>query len=84
MTILSFAAIFAGFGLGALQGAFASAAALVAGVFLGSTAWWLALAVAAGALRGAMRPTGLRWVNRVAGGVIAVFGVVVLASLRGR
>jgi threonine/homoserine/homoserine lactone efflux protein len=42
MTILSFAAVFAGFGLGATPD-YLAASALVAGVFLGSALWWLLL-----------------------------------------
>src|SRR5947209_13358862 len=44
MTILSFGAIFAGLGFGALEaGSPVAAVALVAGVFGGSAAWWLGL-----------------------------------------
>lgn len=42
-TILSFAAVFAGAGLGQHRYGTGEAAALVAGVFLGSAAWWLVL-----------------------------------------
>ena len=42
-TILSFAAVFAGAGLGQAQADVADASALVAGVFLGSTIWWFNL-----------------------------------------
>jgi threonine/homoserine/homoserine lactone efflux protein len=42
-TILSFAAVFAGAGLGQARHGPAEAAALVAGVFAGSAAWWLLL-----------------------------------------
>ncbi|MGH8482290.1 MAG: LysE family transporter, partial [Nevskiaceae bacterium] len=42
-TILSFAAVFAGAGLGQQAYGSGEATALVAGVFLGSAAWWLIL-----------------------------------------
>jgi len=42
-TILSFAAVFAGAGLGQQVYGAAQAAAMVAGVFFGSAAWWLIL-----------------------------------------
>jgi threonine/homoserine/homoserine lactone efflux protein len=42
-TILSFAAVFAGAGLGQQRHDFGDALALVAGVFAGSAAWWLML-----------------------------------------
>jgi threonine/homoserine/homoserine lactone efflux protein len=75
MTILSFAAVFAGLGLGAGSSSFGSAAILVLGVFLGSASWWLALSTGVSLLRGGLGAAGLRWVNRVSGAVIVTFGV---------
>jgi len=43
MTILSFAAIFAGLGAGGASGNYVSAAVLVVGVFIGSALWWFLL-----------------------------------------
>ncbi|MGH2399867.1 MAG: LysE/ArgO family amino acid transporter [bacterium] len=80
MTVLSFAAIFAGLGVAARD--YGSAGLLVAGVFAGSALWWLILSSAAGAFRSRLRPEGLRWVNRAAGIVIATFGLIALVSLR--
>jgi threonine/homoserine/homoserine lactone efflux protein len=77
-TILSFAAIFAGFGV-AEPGI--SAASLVLGVFLGSALWWLILALGMGRLRLRIRPQQLTWVNRLSGAVILAFGGLALASL---
>lgn len=56
MTILSFAAFFAGFGFGAGTPT-SSAVLLVVGVFLGSSCWWLLLSSGAGLLRGALWPS---------------------------
>jgi threonine/homoserine/homoserine lactone efflux protein len=81
MTILSFAAVFAGLGVGVGSGDYASAAILVLGVFLGSALWWLALSGAVSLLRRRVTPRGLRWVNRVSGLIILGFGVAALASL---
>jgi threonine/homoserine/homoserine lactone efflux protein len=81
MTILSFAAVFAGLGVGASSGNYVSAAVLVLGVFLGSALWWLALSAAVSLLRSRVTPRGLRWVNRVSGVIILGFGVAALASL---
>lgn len=83
MTILSFAAIFAGLGLASGPGTFTSAGSLVAGVFLGSAAWWLVLSTGASALRDRMTAGGLRWVNRLSGTIIAAFGLLALVSLLG-
>ena len=43
MTILSFAAIFAGLGVGSTHGNYVSAAVMVLGVFTGSLLWWYIL-----------------------------------------
>ena len=80
MTILSFAAVFAG--LGAAGAGYGAAAVLVTGVFAGSALWWLVLSGAVGLLRHRVTPRGLRWVNRASGTIIAGFGLLVLLSLR--
>lgn len=82
MTIISFAAIFAGLGLAGARGNYASAGALVLGVFVGSALWWLILSGGVGAFREKFGPNGLRWVNRVSGAVITGFGVFALLSVR--
>jgi threonine/homoserine/homoserine lactone efflux protein len=82
MTILSFAAVFAGLGLGARAANYTAAAFLVLGVFLGSAAWWLLLSGGIGLFRGKLNPDHLRWVNRISGIVIAGFGLACLAGLR--
>jgi threonine/homoserine/homoserine lactone efflux protein len=81
MTILSFAAVFAGLGAVGASGGYASAGLLVAGVFAGSSFWWLLLSGGTGLLRSRIGGGALRWVNRVSGGVIAGFGLVALASV---
>lgn len=74
-TILSFAAIFAGLGLGAGEGAPAAALRLVGGVFLGSAAWWLFLSGAVGFVRHRLGRGALVWINRLSGLVLLGFGV---------
>lgn len=81
MTIISFAAIFAGLGLASSSGNYASAALLVSGVFLGSASWWLILSCLASALRTKFQARGLQWVNRISGLIIAGFGLMALLSL---
>jgi threonine/homoserine/homoserine lactone efflux protein len=80
-TILSFAAVFAGLGVASTDGNYVSAGALVLGVFIGSALWWLILSSGVGILRAKFNRSGLRWVNRVSGMVIAAFGAVALISL---
>jgi threonine/homoserine/homoserine lactone efflux protein len=81
MTILSFAAIFAGLGLAGSRSSFFSAGVLVFGVFCGSTTWWLMLSSLIGLFRTKFNYSAMRWVNRVSGIVILGFGVYALASI---
>jgi threonine/homoserine/homoserine lactone efflux protein len=81
MTILSFAAVFAGLGLAAMSADYGAAALLVLGVFAGSALWWLLLSGGVGLLRLRLTPSALRWVNRVSGAMIVGFGLVALISL---
>ncbi|WP_158743773.1 LysE family translocator [Acidisphaera sp. L21] len=74
-TIIMFAAIFAsmappeGFAAG-------SAAATVGGVLAGSMVWWCGVVAGVSAVRHAIGPRARRWIDRVAGAVLAVFGAV--------
>lgn len=80
LTILSFAAIFAGLGLGGSSGT-AGALAVTAGVFSGSLLWW---AVLSGAVALARRhlPAGFAlWVSRISGAVLIGFGLFSLGSV---
>jgi len=81
MTILSFAAIFAGLGLASSGGDYSSAAVLVLGVFCGSAAWWLLLSGVVGLLREKFNYKIMLWVNRVSGVIVTGFGVYALSSL---
>jgi threonine/homoserine/homoserine lactone efflux protein len=79
-TILSFAAVFAGLGLGAGAGGMSAhsiGAALItiAGVFVGSAAWWLFLSSAVGWLRTRLGPGLLVWINRLSGLILIGFGL---------
>jgi threonine/homoserine/homoserine lactone efflux protein len=76
-TILSFAAIFAGLGLAADEGA-PAALHLVGGVFLGSAAWWLFLSGAVGLIRHRLGRGALVWINRLSGLVLLGFGVAAI------
>lgn len=83
MTILAFAAIFAGAGLATTGGSTAAAAMMVLGVFCGSTLWWLLLSGGVSLLRQRMNAVALGWVNRLAGVVILTFGLVAVARAFG-
>ena len=77
-TIVMFAAIFAalapksGFDL-------LSAFMTVAGVFSGSMLWWCGVTAVVSGFRHAIGPRARRWIDRIAGAILTVFG---LAELR--
>ena len=52
-----------------------SAFLLVLGVFLGSALWWVTLSVLVGLLKEKVNKSLMLWVNRLAGAVIAGFGL---------
>jgi threonine/homoserine/homoserine lactone efflux protein len=80
MTILSFVAVFAGFGLGASPG-YLSASILVAGVFVGSAVWWLLLSSGVALFRSRVDASWMRAINRLSGGVILALGLYALLTL---
>jgi putative LysE/RhtB family amino acid efflux pump len=86
-TILSFAAIFAGLGIGIATSSDPNNGASVAninsilvvgGVFLGSALWWLLLSGGISIVRGRFSTRWLLWVNRLAGCIILFFGLYML------
>lgn len=79
MTILSFVAVFAGFGLGASPDYF-SAATLVAGVFAGSGLWWLLLSSGVALFRARVNSSWMSMVNRISGVVMLGFGLYSLST----
>jgi len=81
VTILAFAAIFAGLGLGNSGGDYTAGMLLVLGVFLGSAAWWLFLSTGVGLFRTWFNGPRLRWVNRLSGVIIGGFGFLASLSL---
>jgi threonine/homoserine/homoserine lactone efflux protein len=80
ITILSFAAIFAGLGLAGAGAGYASAGILVLGVFLGSAGWWLMLSGGVSLFREKFNARGMIWVNRISGVVIIGFGLYAIFS----
>jgi len=75
-TILSFVGIFAGLSVTAFQGG----SAVVVGVFVGSSVWWLILACAISAFRGRLTPRAFRAVNVASGLLILAFGAQALQA----
>jgi threonine/homoserine/homoserine lactone efflux protein len=83
MTILSFVAVFAGFGLTATP-SYTAAATLVAGVFVGSAIWWLFLSAGVASMRGRLSGEWMRSINRASGAAIVGFGLYALSTLLAR
>ncbi len=83
LTILSFAAIFAGLGVASTGGNYLAAGILVLGVFLGSALWWFILSGGVSIFRTKFTTRGLHWVNRISGIIIMGFGVIALLGVRG-
>lgn len=82
MTILAFAAVFAGLGLATSShrgshNAF-EAVVLVTGVFVGSALWWITLCSGVRLFRAALTPYHLRWLNRISGLILLTFGIIAL------
>ncbi|APW38894.1 lysine transporter LysE [Rhodoferax koreense] len=73
MTIVSFTAIFAS--LGARGAGAASPGLMVAGVFVGSAAWWLGLSMGVAAVRTRIDARGMRRVDQFAGVVLLAFAL---------
>jgi threonine/homoserine/homoserine lactone efflux protein len=83
MTIFSFAAVFAGFGLAGTRGSILVTATLIIAVFIGSALWWLFLVGIFSLYRRRFVSHELRWLNRISGTIIAGSGVLALLGLLG-
>ena len=80
MTIMSFAAVFAGLGVGTGEKEILGGL-VVFGVFIGSMLWWLLLSGTVNILRSKFDHKRLGWVNRISGCIIAGFGVLSVLML---
>ena len=78
MSILLFAAAFAGFGIADTQGNL-NASAIVIGIFVGSMMWWIALSGSVAYFRSRFDSKRIRIVNQISGLVICGFGIYTLA-----
>ena len=82
ITIISFAAIFTGFGIATNQSNDNLAAtSIILGIFLGSSIWWLSLIVITGFFRRMVNYKIMIWINRISGTIIVSFGLLALISI---
>ncbi len=81
MTILSFAAIFAGMGLAGPHRGLFPAILMVGGVFVGSTFWWMILSGSFELIRSRLNSASFLWVNRISGLIIVLFGAWILGGM---
>jgi len=77
--ILSYLAVFAGFGF-AVGSTYGSATAIVIGVGIGSALWWLLLSEGISLFRKRVTRSMMRWINRFAGLLIFTFGALSILS----
>jgi len=80
-TILSFIAVFSSLAAGMTTTV--SPAWMIAGVFIGSAAWWFVLVGLVGRLRERLRSAHLRWIRRGSALLLAGFAAYQLATLAG-
>lgn len=78
LTLVFFAAILPGFGIVFPGTLVVPSTEFVAGVFLGSTAWWVFLCGSLGSVRSCISSDMLRLINRVSGIFIVCIGTVLL------
>ncbi len=82
MTIISYLAIFAGWGITNTKGNYLNATWLVMGVFVGSGLWWLILSEIVTLFRKKVSRIAMIWINRFAGAIIIGFGLFSLFLMR--
>lgn len=79
--ILLFAAVFTSLGLAGMGVHHLYIALVVAGVFLGASAWGVILSITAGTFREKLDYSKLRWVHQISGIVIILLGLFALLSI---
>jgi len=76
-TVLSFLAVLAAMGMDEKR-PWRLSFLLVGGIFCGSMTWWIILVELVNKLRDRFNEKAIRWMNRVAGMAIAIFGLITL------
>ena len=81
LTILSFAAIFAGVDFAETTNNYQAATLLTLGVFLGSAVWFIALSTLVNLFKKQCNEQVITWINRISGIFLIGFGIIILATI---
>lgn len=81
MTVFSFGAVFASFGIAPDRDGYLGATVLIGGIVSGSALWWIILSLGVDFFRDRLAPAHLGLINRAAGAVIGGFGLAALVTL---
>ena len=80
LTILYFAAVFGGLGLGNSNGTYISAVLIVIGIISGSVIWWVILSSVVNHFRSKFDIVRLKIVNWISGSVIIILAMIAIFS----
>ena len=81
ITIIFFGAVFAGLGLLDSSNGTIDASILVTSIFVGTLIWWISLAFTINFFRKKIRLRSLWWINKIAGVLIFLLGILTVGSL---
>ena len=81
ITLIVFGAAFAAMGISPAEDSLSQASALVVGVFLGSTTWWLSLSTSVHLMHHKLSDRQLLWINRCSAIMLGMFSTYILLSL---
>ena len=81
LTILLFAGIIAGLGMGESGSDYARIITFVPGVFIGSVLWWLIMSTGISLFHEKVNDNLIIWINRFAGVTIIIAGVISLINI---
>ncbi len=80
LTVFVFGAVFAGFGIIPKESKWYEMLEVVAGIFIGASAWWIILVNTINIFRKKFRLRRLWWMNKIMGIIITSFGIFALIS----
>lgn len=81
ITIIFFGAVFTGLGLVSADSLTFSSYFLIGGVLTGTIIWWLILSTVISLFRHKIRLRSLWWINKIAGAVVTVLGILAVMSV---